>query len=199
MSRRSKIAAIWLLVCCVGSLTSEAAPVENPTAAADDADFALKVFEKDLIRIKRLSESGSVPASDLEVFEDRVLQARSQAAIARGDKAAQIELLKSEIDRQQSRLSRIEKLRQAAVVSADDVADAKAAVQEAEMKLARVEGDRAKLLELIEAKVSYRNSKLQRVLLLRQKGVVGETDVALERLNLAKAKNELAVARGELQ
>jgi outer membrane protein TolC len=117
----------------------------------------------------------------------------------RGDKAAQIELLKSEIDRQQSRLSRIEKLRQAAVVSADDVADAKAAVQEAEMKLARVEGDRAKLLELIEAKVSYRNSKLQRVLLLRQKGVVGETDVALERLNLAKAKNELAVARGELQ
>jgi multidrug resistance efflux pump len=198
MSRLPAIAAVCLLVCCVGSQTFGAEPAEKPTTAADDADSAVKVFEKDLIRLKKVAEQGSVAADELETFEDRVFQARMEAAIARGDKSAEIELLKSKVTRLQSQLSRVEKLHQAAVVSADDIADAKAAVEEAEITLARVEGNQTRLVELLGAKVSYRNLMLQRVLLLRQKSVVSETEVALERLNLAKAKNELVAARAAL-
>lgn len=197
MSNRELLIGFMLTISCLSAHEAYSESAPSKSRASDDADYAVNVFEADLVRCKQLAQKGAISSAELQTFEDRLAEARIVQARARGDKTAVVALLKNHVDLLRSTLKRLEQLGKSASVSLNQLDAARSGLLDAELDLATAEENREKRIELLENRVVSASQAMQRLEALREKNVVSATELALQRLELAKAKNRVAEARGQ--
>ena len=165
------------------------------STAEEDAAYAVRVYEQELTKSRRLSAQGVVSDDALDNLRLRLNYAQTQYAIAIGSSQKVLgKLVSDRVQISQRRLDRAERLAGKGVVTVTALEIVRHDHRETLIALSQHQGNHLEIVRLLKEQVAGAQKHLERSQKLVQRRIVPAVELAAERLHLAELKNRLEAA-----
>ena len=174
--------------------------IVTASAAADDADAlqyaedGVATLQQEYDQLHDAASAGSISASDLQRREDELLDARLLLLRLRKNADGVTDLLRNEVSRRETQLKRIERIGEQGYVGIDKISDATLRVLRARLKLAIHTNDEELKTATLKAAVAEEEKKLKSIIDIASKGYASRTEIAAQKLRIARIIADQAIA-----